>query len=314
MRFILKKIASTVFTLLAVSLVLFISFDLISGDVATRLIGTSATPERLAEARAQLGLDQPIAVQYLRWLSDFVTGDWGVSYIYKQPVSELLAAKLPVTLSLALLSFVLMCLIALPMGIFTGKHAGSRLDRVLLVVNQVIMAIPSFLSGILISWLFGMVLHLFSPGGFVSPTQDLAGFLAYLAFPAIAIALPRAAQTAKLLRGSILEEAGKNYTRTAYSRGNDTNGVLFGHVLKNAFLPVITFLGMSLANLLAGSLVVERVFNIPGISNTLLTSIGNRDYPVVLAIVMWIAIVIIVVNLLVDISYRVLDPRIGEED
>ena len=186
-------------------------------------------------------------------------------------------------------------------------------DRIVMVFNQVIMAVPPSFSGILISWVFGMVLHLFSPGGFVSYERSFWGFVGYLVFPAIAIALPRAAQVAKLLRGSILEEAGKNYTRTAYSRGNTTSGVLYGHVLKNAFLPVLTFLGMSLANMLAGSLVVERVFGIPGISTTLLSSIGNRDYPVVLAIVMWIAVVIIVINLIVDILYRVLDPRIAEE-
>ena len=313
MRYILKKIASTLITLLVVSVVLFMSFQLISGDPATRMLGTSATPERLEALRAELGLDKPLIIQYLSWLQAFVRGDLGTSYVYKQSVAGLLATKVPVTLWLASISFVLMCALALPAGVYTAKHAGSPTDRVLMVANQVIMAIPPFFSGILISWLFGMVLHLFSPGGFVSYERSFWGFLGYLVFPAVAIALPRAAQVAKLLRGSILEEAGKNYTRTAYSRGNTTSGVLYGHVLKNAFLPVLTFLGMSLANMLAGSLVVERVFGIPGISTTLLSSIGNRDYPVVLAIVMWIAVVIIVINLIVDILYRVLDPRIAEE-
>ncbi len=313
MRYILKKIASTLITLLVVSVVLFMSFQLISGDPATRMLGTSATPERLEALRAELGLDKPLIIQYLSWLGAFVRGDLGISYVYKQSVANLLATKVPVTLWLAGISFVLMCALALPAGVYTAKHAGSPIDRVLMVANQVIMAIPPFFSGILISWVFGMVLHLFSPGGFVSYERSFWGFVGYLVFPAIAIALPRAAQVAKLLRGSILEEAGKNYTRTAYSRGNTTDGVLYGHVLKNAFLPVLTFLGMSLANMLAGSLVVERVFGIPGISTTLLSSIGNRDYPVVLAIVMWIAAVIIVINLIVDILYRVLDPRIAEE-
>lgn len=313
MRYILKKIASTLITLLVVSVVLFMSFQLISGDPATRMLGTSVTPERLEALRAELGLDKPLIIQYLSWLGAFVRGDLGISYVYKQSVAGLLATKVPVTLWLAGISFVLMCALALPAGVYTAKHAGSPIDRVLMVANQVIMAIPPFFSGILISWVFGMVLHLFSPGGFVSYERSFWGFVGYLVFPAIAIALPRAAQVAKLLRGSILEEAGKNYTRTAYSRGNTTDGVLYGHVLKNAFLPVLTFLGMSLANMLAGSLVVERVFGIPGISTTLLSSIGNRDYPVVLAIVMWIAAVIIVINLIVDILYRVLDPRIAEE-
>ena len=313
MRYILKKIASTLITLLVVSVVLFMSFQLISGDPATRMLGTSATPERLEALRAELGLDKPLIIQYLAWLQAFVHGDLGTSYVYKQSVAGLLATKVPVTLWLAGISFVLMCALALPAGVYTAKHAGSPTDRVLMVANQVIMAIPPFFSGILISWVFGMMLRLFSPGGYVPYTRSVAGFLGYLVYPAIAIALPRAAQLSKLLRGSILEEAGKDYTRTAYSRGNDTNGVLYGHILKNALLPTLTFLGMSLANMLAGSLVVERVFNIPGISNTLLASIGNRDYPVVLATVMWIAVFVIVANLVVDILYRALDPRVDVE-
>ena len=313
MRYALRKIGSMLITLAVVSMLLFVSFQLISGDPATRMLGTGATPERLAALRAELGLDDPLPVRYARWLASLVHGDLGISYVYQQPVSSLLGAKIPVTLTLALMSFVLMCAIGLPVGLYSAKHAGSALDRTTMVLNQVIMSVPPFFSGIIISWVFGMVLRLFSPGGYVPFTRSIPGFLGYLVYPAIAIALPRAAQLAKLLRGSILGEAGKDYTRTAYSRGNDTNGVLFGHILPNAFLPVLTFLGMSLGNLLAGSLVVERVFNIPGVSNILLTSIGNRDYPVVLATVMWIAAIIIVINLAVDILYRLVDPRIDGE-
>ena len=313
MGFTLKKIASTLATLLVVSLALFAAFQLISGDPATRILGTGATPERLAALRAELGLDQPLLVRYLQWLASFVRGDAGNSYVYQQPVTTLLAAKVPVTFALTGLSFALVCALGIPAGILCAKYAGSVLDRVLLVCDQVIMAIPSFFSGILISWVFGLVLHLFAPGGYVSYTTSVTGFLGYLVFPAIALALPRAAQLAKLLRGSILDEAAKDYARTAYSRGNDTSGVLYGHLLKNAFLPALTFLGMSLGGLLAGSLVVERVFNIPGISSILLASIGNRDYPVVLAAVMLIAVFVIVVNLLADILAKALDPRIGEE-
>lgn len=313
MRYVLKKTATMLATLLAVSLLLFVSFQLIPGDPATRMLGTGATPERLAALRAELGLTDPLPVRYLRWLTGFVTGDLGTSYVYSQPVSSLVGPKIPVTLSLAAMSFALMCAIGFPAGIYSAKYAGSALDRAVLVISQAVMAVPPFFSGILISWVFGMVLHLFAPGGYVAYTTSIPGFLSYLFFPAVAIALPRAAQLAKLLRGSILEENGKDYTRTAYSRGNDTDGVLFGHILKNALLPTITFLGMSLGGLLAGSLVVERVFNVPGIAGVLLSSIGNRDYPVVLACVMWIAAIIIAVNLAVDIVNRILDPRIEAE-
>lgn len=311
MFYFLKKVGTTVGTLLVISLCLFICFRLIPGDPAIRLLGTSATEESVSILREELGLNESLPVQYVKWLKGFALGNPGTSYVYKRPVSHLLSAKIPVTVCLALMSFFLMCLISFPVGLYTAKHAGGIVDRIVVVLNQLVMAVPPFFSGILISWVFGMVLHFFSPGKFVHYSKDAFSFFSYLVFPAIAIALPRAAMAAKLLRGSILEEAGKDYTRTAYSRGNTTNGVLFHHVLQNAFLPVLTFLGMSLSNMLAGSLVVEKVFNIPGISNVLLTSIGNRDYPVVLACVMWIATIIIIVNLIVDILYRVLDPRIS---
>lgn len=313
MRYVLKKTATMLITLVVVSLLLFVAFQLISGDPATRILGTGATPERLEALREELGLNEALPIRYIKWLVSFIQGDPGISYVYQQSVASLLGPKVPVTLALSLMSFALMCAIGFPVGLYTAKYAGSALDRVVMVLNQIIMAVPPFFSGILISWVFGMVLHLFVPGGYVSYERSVPGFLGYLVFPAIAIALPRAAQLAKLLRGSILDESGKNYARTAYSRGNNTSGVMFGHLLKNAFLPVLTFLGMSLGNLLAGSLVVERVFNIPGISNILLASIGNRDYPVVLAAVMLIAVAIIVINLLVDILYMALDPRIVEE-
>lgn len=313
MRYVLKKTATMLATLLVVSLLLFVAFQLISGDPATRILGTGATPESLAVLRSELGLDRPLVTRYLSWLLSFAQGDPGVSYVYNQPVATLLATKIPVTLVLAALSFAFMCAMGIPTGIICAKYAGSPVDRIVMVANQVIMATPPFFSGILLSWVLGMGLHLFTPGGYVSYETSVPRFLGYLVVPCLAIALPRAAQLAKLLRGSILEEAGKNYVRTAYSRGNNTSGVLFGHVLKNAFLPALTFLGMSLGTMLAGSLVVERVFGIPGVSSILLASIGNRDYPVVLAIVVLIAAVIVVVNLLVDILYKVLDPRIGEE-
>jgi len=313
MRYVLKKTATMLITLLAVSLFLFVSFQLISGDPATRMLGTGATPERLEALREELGLNDALLVRYVRWLASFVRGDPGISYVYRQPVASLLGAKIPVTLALALMSFALTCLVGFPAGLYTAKYAGSALDRIVMVLNQAIMAVPPFFAGILISWAFGTVLRLFSPGAYVSYETSVPRFLGYLVFPSIALALPRAAQLAKLLRGAILEESGKNYARTAYSRGNNTDGVLFGHLLKNAFLPVLTFLGMSLANLLAGSLIVESIFNIPGISSILLSSIGNRDYPVILAAVMWIAVFIIAINLLVDILYAVLDPRIDGE-
>ena len=207
MRYVLRQAASTLLTLAVVSLLLFVSFELVSGDPATRILGTGATPESLSALRAELGLDQPLPVRYLRWLVSFVQGDPGVSYVYRQPVAELVGSKLPVTLALTLMAFVLTCVMGFSVGILCAKHAGSALDRAAMVGSQAIMAVPAFFAGILISWVFGIVLGLFAPGGYVSYETSIPRFVGYLAFPAIALALPRAAQLAKLLRGAILEEA-----------------------------------------------------------------------------------------------------------
>ncbi len=311
MRYILKKFLMMAFTLVVVSVCVFLAFHIIPGDPATRILGTQGTPQQVKDLREQMGLTDPVYRQYFRWFFSFLHGDMGTSYIYSQPVSQMLAGKIPITLSLSLLSFLFMICLAIPLGIYTAKHENGAMDQFILILNQVIMAIPPFFSGILITYLFGMLLHLFVPGGFVSYETSIAGFFAYLIFPAIAIALPKAAMATKLLRGSVIEEAAKDYTRTAYSRGNTVNGVLYRHVLKNAMIPVITFLGMALADMVAGSIVIEQVFGIPGISRILLTSISNRDYPVVEAVIMGIAMLVILINFLVDILYRVIDPRIG---
>ncbi|WP_026511493.1 MULTISPECIES: ABC transporter permease [unclassified Butyrivibrio] len=310
MRYILKKALSMALTLIVVSFCVFLAFSLIPGDPVTRMFGTEATPELLAQYREKMGLNAPLIVRYFRWASAFVQGDLGTSYNYKIPVAGMIAEKIPITLTLAIMSFVIMVVVSIPLGIYTAKYENGLIDHIVSSLNQIIMAIPPFFSGILLTFFFGVVIKIFTPGGFVSYTKDVSEFLKYLILPAFAIALPKAAMATKLLRGSVIEEAGKDYTRTAYSRGNTTNAVLYLHVLKNAMIPVVTFMGMALADMVAGSIVIEQVFGIPGISRILLTSINNRDYPVVEAIIMGIAIMVLVVNFLVDIIYRIIDPRI----
>ena len=314
MKYIIKKIISMIITLVVVSLCVFLAFNIIPGDPALRMLGTEASPELIAQTREQMGLNDPVIIRYFRWFIAFLHGDMGKSYNYSVPVAGMIMNKIPITLTMAIMSFLLTIVVSIPLGIITAKHEGGVLDRVVTVINQIIMAVPPFFSGILITFIFGMVLKLFKPGGFVSYSDDFAGFVGYLVFPSIAVALPKIAMTVKMLRGSVIDEAQKDYTRTAYSRGNNTNGVLYRHVLKNALIPVITFLGMILADMIAGSIVIEQVFGIPGISRILLTSISNRDYPVVEAIIMGIAMIVIMTNLLVDIIYRIVDPRIGIEE
>ncbi len=313
MKYFAKKLAGLVATLLAVSFLVFAAFAVIPGDPATAMLGTEATPARVEELRSQLGLNDPLIVRYARWAADFVRGDFGMSYRYNMTVKSMIWDKVPITLTLAGMSFLLIVLISVPVGILCAWHAQSRLDRTVMVVNQVIMAVPAFFSGILITLVFGLVLHLFTPGDYVSYHTSLTGFLGYLFFPAVAIALPKAAMAAKLLRTSVITEKKLDYVRTAYSRGNRTKAVLYRHVLKNALIPVVTFLGMALADMVAGSIVIEQVFNIPGIGRILLTSISNRDYPVVQAVIVCIAFLVIFINFLVDMLYRLIDPRIALE-
>ena len=313
MKRIFKKFLIMIVTLLAVSFLVFLALSIIPGDAATNMLGTQATPEKIEALREEMGLNDPFFVQYFRWLFGCVTGDFGESYSYHISVSSLIMDKLPITFTLTIMSFLIIFLVSIPLGVFIAKHTGGVIDRVLTVINQVVMSIPPFFSGILITLVFGLILGLFTPGGFVSYKTDVAGFLGYLIFPSVAIAIPKISMTVKLLKESILEEYKKEYVRTAYSRGNSTTQVLYKHILKNAIIPVITFLGMTLADIVAGSIVVEQVFGIPGLGRILLTSISNRDYPVVQSIILILAVIILVINFIVDIIYHKVDPRIDTE-
>lgn len=313
MKRIFNKFLIMLVTLLAVSFLVFLALSIIPGDAATNMLGTQATPEKIEALREEMGLNDSFFVQYFRWLSGCIKGDFGTSYSYHMSVSSLIMDKLPITITLTIFSFMIIFVVSIPLGVFIAKHTGGIIDRILTVINQIVMSIPPFFSGILITLVFGLILGLFTPGGFVSYKTDVAGFIGYLIFPSIAIAIPKISMTVKLLKESILEEYKKEYVRTAYSRGNSTTQVLYKHVLKNAVIPVITFLGMTLADIVAGSIVVEQVFGIPGLGRILLTSISNRDYPVVQAIIIILAVIILVINFIVDIIYHKVDPRIDTE-
>lgn len=310
MRYILKKIAALVLALLVVSLLAFLAFQLIPGDPVDRMLGTQYTPERAEALREELGLNENVFLRYGKWLAGFVTGDLGTSYSYSMLVSELMEGRFLITGCLSAMAFLLVVVISIPLGILLARYEGGVVDRVVTVLNQITMAIPPFFIGILFTFLFGLVLKLFTPGDFISYTESVPGFLGYLFFPALAIALPKSAMTVKLLRSSILSELGSDYVRTAYSRGNSRTGVLKSHVLRNAIMPVITFLAMTLADIVAGSIIVEQVFSVPGIGRLLLSSISTRDFPVVQVIVVVIAFVVIAVNILSDILYQYIDPRV----
>lgn len=309
----LKRLVLLLGTLLLVSALAFAAFSIIPGDPTTAVLGSEATEEQISTFRARQGLDLPVWQRYWNWLTAFSAGDFGQSYKYDMTVNQLLADKIGVTLVLAAVSFALILLISLPLGLIAARRPGGIVDRVVTVLTQVTMSIPNFVLGIGLMYLFALVLHWFDPK--YIPLRDeqglhLAAHLRFMVFPALAIALPKSAMTVKLLRGSILGELGQDYIRTAYSKGNSRGSVLRRHVLRNAMIPVVTFLAMAIGDIMAGSIVVEQVFGIPGLGRILISSIGNRDYPVVQAVVVLLAAAVVGCNFLADLLYRAMDPRI----
>ena len=317
MRYLVKKLATLILTLFLVSVLAFLAFQIIPGDVVTSILGTEATPEQAQQLREELGLDKPPLVRYISWAGNVLKGNFGNSYRYSKnmnqmmPVAELIGDKLPVTLSLAFLSMIFIAVIAIPLGVFWARSKNRVLDVILNVGTQTAMAVPSFFLGVLVTYFFGILLRWFSPGRYVSYEKDFWGFVGYLIFPAISVAIPKIAMTARFLRNSMLTEMHADYVRTAYSKGASERQVAYGHVLRNAMMPVVTFLGMIVAEIVAGSIVVEQVFSLPGIGKLLISSISTRDFPVVEILILYITFVVIVVYFLVDVLYRVIDPRIS---
>ena len=310
MKYILRKLLTLIITLFIVSLLAFLAFQVIPGSPATSMLGTNATPEKVAQLEEEMGLDDPVLVRYGRWVADFVQGDWGESYSYNLPVKDRVLEKLPATAALVLLAFAITVAASFPLGIATARREGSRLDRIITVVNQICMSIPPVFVGILLCFVFGITLRVFVPGNFVSFADSPGQFFLYMLFPALAVALSRMAMTVKMLRSSILDEMNKDYIRTAFSRGRTRVDALKKHALRNAMIPVIAFLAVTAAELVAGSIVVEQVFAVPGIGRLLLASIGSRDFPVAQAVVVLLAVWVVVVNFIADILYQYMDPRV----
>lgn len=310
MKYAVRRVAMLLLTMVIVSFLAFAAFQMIAGDPATAMLGTAATPEKVAALREELGLNRPLPVQYGEWLFGFFTGNLGTSYSYRQDVWELIAPKAAVTLTLSLMSFFLIALVSIPLGLRSARRAEGGLDGLRTVVNQLCMAVPPFFTGLLLTWLFSTTLRWFVHGQFPDLGDDFAGAARYLLFAAAAIAIPRVAMTVRMLRSTILNEMRRDYVRTAISRGNDRAQVLRRHVLKNALVPVVTFLAQTMAEIVAASIVVEQVFAIPGLGRLLVASIASRDYPVVQAIVVILAFWVVLAGTAADLINQRIDPRL----
>ena len=296
------------------SVVVFAVLDLLPGNVAQVMLGESATPEAVAALEARLGLDRPAPVRYLDWLRGLVTLDFGTSHAYDSPIVELVAERLAVTLPLALLAMTLTVVLALAAGLYAASRHNRAGDLGVMALSQLGIAVPSFWFGILLVMLFAVKLPWFPSGGFPGWSEDEGGGLweglRSLALPAVALAVVQAAILARFTRSAVLDVLREDFVRTARAKGLSRRAVLWGHVLRNAMVPVLTVMGLQFANLVTGTVVIENVFSLPGLGRLIFQAIGNRDLPLVQALVMLIAATVITINFVVDVLYAVIDPRL----
>lgn len=312
MRYFLKKTVALLVTLLVAAFLTFLAFEVIPSDAAMAKLSIDATEEEIDALREAMGLNRSLPVRYGDFLLGAVRGDFGESTQYGLPVTELLSKRFGVTLGLALLSFVLIIGISVPFGIFTARAKTKTGEGLTAFFTQTMMAVPAFFLGMLITLLFGIVLRWFTPGAYVPAGEDFIGFLKFMIFPAIAVAVPKIGMSVRFLQSSLKEQLHSDYVRTARSKGCSKSRVLWRHVLRNALVPVVTFLTMVMAEILAGSIVIEQVFNLSGIGRLLAVSIASRDFPVVRAIVLYTTAVVVLLNYGADLLCRYLDPRIKE--
>jgi peptide/nickel transport system permease protein len=312
--FLLRRFATFVATLLAASLVVFAALDLLPGNIAEVMLGESATREAVAALTKQLGLDAPAWDRYWQWIGGLATLNVGDSYSYNAPITELIAERLVVTVPLALMAMVLTTVIALGLGIYAASHHNKVGDVGVMAVSQVGVAIPNFWFAILLVLLFAVHLQWFSAGGFPGWTEDEGGGLwdglQALILPAVSLAVVQAAILARFTRSAVLDVQREDFVRTARAKGLSQRAVLWKHVLRNAFVPVLTVMGLQFATLVTGTIVVEQVFSLPGLGRLIFQAISNRDVLLVQNIVMLLAAVVIVINFVVDVLYAVIDPRL----
>jgi peptide/nickel transport system permease protein len=312
--FIIRRLLQTIVVLVIVSMIAFLIIHLIPGDPAVAMLGESATQEQIDSLRKELGLDQPVVMQYLRWFGNVVRGDLGKSIMYRESVTGLVAARLPVTFHLGLLALLLSTFISIPAGIISAVRRGGILDSLITVSANLGMAVPLFWLGILGIYFFSLKLGWLPVQGYTSPFDNFWLNLRQIIMPVICLAVVPLASLARQTRSSMLEVIRQDYIRTARSKGLKEWVIIVKHALRNAVIPVVTLLGIQVRNLVGGSVLVETVFNISGIGRLMVKSVFDKDFLVVQGCVIMIAFVVALANLLVDLSYGWLDPRIRHEE
>lgn len=308
--YIAGRFLSLVISLAVASVVIFTLVEIVPGDPAAYMLGINAAPEAVAALRTEMGLDQPKLTRYLAWVGGMLTGDFGTSYTYKAPVAEMVADRLWVSLPLALYALFLSTLIAIPAGVYAAARRGRTGDLGVMGATQLGIAVPNFWFAMILVFIFAIQLGWFSAGGFPGWEGGLWPALKALTLPAIALALPQAAILARVMRSSLIDMLGEDFIRTARAKGLTRSQVLWRHGFRNALIPVLTILGLQFSFLIAGGIIIEQVFYIPGLGRLIFQAISARDLITVESVVMLLVFAVIVVTFAVDILYAIVDPRL----
>ena len=307
---LIRRLVSLIITLFAVSLIIYVVMGLLPGDPAAIMLGTSASPDTLAALQKQMGLDQPLPLRYLHWLVGVFRGDLGQSYTYGVPVAGLIIERLAVTLPLALLAICLSVTIAIPLGVAAAKNRNGALDFVAGLFSHVGIAVPGFWVGLLLIIVFSTTLGWMPSGGFPGWSPSFSAGLVALVLPAIALALSQAGVLTRVCRSAVLEVMNEDFVRTARAKGLSERVALWRHAVPNAMIPVVTMIGLQFTFLIAGAVLVENVFNLPGLGRLAYQALTQRDIVVMQSVVLFFSALVIIMNFVVDIAYLFIDPRL----
>lgn len=309
LRYVLLRTVSLVLSLLVASLVIFLVLEVLPGDPASFMLGMNARPETVAALRTDLGLDAGPVLRYLTWIGGALVGDFGTSYAYRTPVAGMILDRLQVSLPLALLSLALSTLIALPVGLWAASRRGTPTDTGIMAVTQLGVALPNFWFAMLLVLVFAVRLRWLPAGGFPGWSDPVAAAKS-LMLPAVALALPQAAILSRVMRSALIETLSEDFIRTARAKGLTQGQALTRHAFRNALIPVLTIIGLQFSFLLAGAIIIENVFFLPGLGRLVFQAISQRDLIVVKSVVLLLVAAVVLVNYLVDLAYLVVDPRL----
>ncbi len=308
--FLIKRVFTLVLTLLVATLVVFVVLEILPGDPASVMLGVNAEAETLNALREEMGLNRPVLIRYTHWVANLVTGNLGISYTYDVPVSELILSRITVSFPLALLAITLSTLIAIPLGIIAASNHNKPMDFLVMSFSQIGIAIPNFWFAMLLTIVFSITLRILPAGGFAGWDAGILPALKSFLLPTIALALPQAAILSRVTRSALLEVLKEDFIRTARAKGVTNQGTLWKHALRNALIPVVTIMGLQFSFLLAGTIIIENVFYLPGIGRLIFQAISQRDLIVVKNLVILLAAAVIIINFMVDLLYAAIDPRL----